>query len=125
MKELSKELNRIYKEYPACWENDENWEGFQWSSCDEAGRNALAFRRYAKDGSALLFVFNFCPNEYRGFRCEVGHETYWHEILSTDEKCYGGSGNYENGIRESFIENGRAVISVDMAPLSAAVFRLV
>ncbi|MBP1575635.1 MAG: 1,4-alpha-glucan branching protein GlgB, partial [Oscillospiraceae bacterium] len=125
LQSLSKELNRIYKAYPACWENDENWEGFQWSSCDQADRNVLAFRRIAKDGSQLLFVFNFCPNEYRDFRVEVPMETYWKEILSTDEKCYGGSGNYENGIREAYFDCGRAVISTDMAPLSAAIFELV
>ena len=89
------------------------------------GSNVLAFRRIAKDGSQLLFVFNFCPNEYRDFRVEVPMETYWKEILSTDEKCYGGSGNYENGIREAYFDCGRAVISTDMAPLSAAIFELV
>mgnify|MGYP003296588660 CR=1 FL=1 len=122
---LSKELNRIYKTYPACWENDENWEGFNWANCNEAGKNALAFRRIAKDGSQLLFTFNFCPNEYKGFHVEVPEDSKWEEILSTDEERFGGSGFYKNGIRESWHEGYSSFAAVDLAPFSAAVFKLV
>lgn len=125
LREFSKELNGIYKSNPECWENDENWEGFQWASCDEADRNAIAFRRISKDGGELLFVFNFCPNEYRGFRAEVPSGTKWKEIFSTDEKRFGGSGWYENKVREAYTENGKSVVSTDMAPLSAMIFRLI
>lgn len=120
---LSKELNRLYKETPACWENDENWEGFNWASCNEAGKNALAFRRIAKDGSQLLFAFNFCPNEYKGFHVEVPKNSKWEEIFSTDEERFGGSGWYKNGTRESWEEGDSSFAAVDLAPLSAAIFK--
>ena len=125
IREFSKELNKLYKESPACWENDENWEGFQWASCNEADRNALAFRRIAKDGKQLLFAFNFCPNEYRGFHVETGSQSKWKEILSSDEPRFGGSGWFPNGVKESFDAGGeRYFIGIDLAPLSAAVFEL-
>ena len=123
LQNLSRELNKFYKEHPECWENDENWEGFQWSSCNEADRNALAFRRIAKDGSELLFVFNFCPNEYRGFHVEVPEDSKWEEILSTDEPRFGGSGWFPNGIRESWHEGYSNFAAVDLAPNSAVIFR--
>ncbi|MBQ5666716.1 MAG: 1,4-alpha-glucan branching enzyme, partial [Oscillospiraceae bacterium] len=122
--ECSKELNKLYLEHPECWENDENWEGFQWASCNEADRNALAFRRIAKDGSELLFAFNFCPNEYRGFHVEVPKNSKWEEIFSTDETRFGGSGNFKNPEKESFDAGGdRHFIGIDLAPLSAVVFK--
>ncbi|MBQ5666942.1 MAG: alpha amylase C-terminal domain-containing protein, partial [Oscillospiraceae bacterium] len=123
LQNLSKELNRFYKEHPECWENDENWEGFQWASCNEADRNALAFRRIAKDGSELLFAFNFCPNEYRGFHVEVPDCSKWEEVLSTDETRFGGSGWFPNGTRESWREGERSFTAVDLAPLSAVIFK--
>ena len=122
--ECSKELNKLYLEHPECWENDENWEGFQWASCNEADRNALAFRRIAKDGSELLFAFNFCPNEYRGFHVEVPKNSEWEEIFSTDETRFGGSGNFKNPEKDSFDAGGdRHFIGIDLAPLSAVVFK--
>ena len=124
LQQLSKELNKLYKENPACWENDENWEGFNWANCNEPGKNALAFRRIAKDGSQLLFAFNFCPNEYKGFHVEVPENSKWEEILSTDEERFGGSGNYKNGTRESWHEGYSSFAAVDLAPFSAVVFKL-
>ena len=120
---LSKELNKLYKEHPECWENDENWEGFNWASCNEAGKNALAFRRIAKDGSELLFAFNFCPNEYRGFHVEVPENSKWEEILSTDETRFGGSGWFPNGTRASWHEGYSNFAAVDLAPFSAVIFK--
>ncbi len=125
LKEFTADLNRIYIEHPECWENDENWEGFNWASCDEADRNAVAFHRISKNGKRLLFVFNFCPNEYRNFKLEVKDGSCWKEIFSTDEKRYGGSGNYENGIKQCCYDGEKAVISTDMAPLSAAIFEMI
>lgn len=124
LKELSKELNRIYKKHPECWENDENWNGFMWASCDEADRNAVAFHRISNDGKRLLFVFNFCPNEYKNFKVTVPDGSNWKEILSTDEKSYGGSGNYENKAKQCGYDGERAFISADMAPLSAIIFEM-
>ncbi len=124
LKELSKELNELYKSHPECWENDENWNGFMWASCDEADRNAVAFHRISNDGKRLLFVFNFCPNEYKNFKLAVPDGSNWKEILSTDEKRFGGSGNYENKTKKCYFEGEKTVISVDMAPLSAEIFEM-
>ncbi|MBQ3237089.1 MAG: alpha amylase C-terminal domain-containing protein, partial [Oscillospiraceae bacterium] len=73
----------------------------------------------------LLFAFNFCPNEYKGFHVEVPENSKWEEIFSTDEERFGGSGWYKNGTRESWKEGDSSFAAVDLAPLSAAIFKLV
>ncbi len=122
---FAREMNKLYKETPAFWNNDDNWEGFQWASCEDRDRNALAFRRIADDGSEVLCVYNFCPNEYRDFRVDIPEGTAWKQVLSSDENRFGGSGWFENGERSAWNDNGRNVLSVDCAPLSVTIFKKV
>ncbi len=120
---FEKKLNAFYKETPALWENDENWEGFQWASCNEADKNALAFRRIGNDGSEVLCVYNFCPVENRDFWVDVPEGSKWKQVLSTDDPEFLGSGQHNNGTKEAFQYGEKNCLSVDMAPLSATIFK--
>ncbi len=123
--EFERKLNALYKETPAFWENDENWEGFQWANCNEPDKNALAFRRIDKEGNELLCVYNFCPVENRDFWVDVPADSKWEQILSTDDPEFRGSGWFNNGTKESFEYGDKNCLSVEMAPLSATIFRKV
>ena len=35
MREYVRMLNQFYLKHPAMWENDSDWNGFQWMSCDD------------------------------------------------------------------------------------------
>lgn len=84
-------LNKLYLTRKELWNEPEAWNNFAWASCDEAGRNAVAFRRTDKAGELLCF-FSFCPNPNPGFFAELPEGSRWQLLLSSEELRFGGSG---------------------------------
>ncbi|MEZ7130755.1 1,4-alpha-glucan branching protein GlgB [Nonomuraea sp. AD125B] len=89
---LVRELNRIYKDTPALWEQDTTPEGFRWLDADDASGNTFSFVRYAKDGSAVACVVNFSGAPHDGYRLGLPYAGQWREVLNTDAYDYWGSG---------------------------------
>jgi 1,4-alpha-glucan branching enzyme len=89
---LVRDLNRIYRDEPALWEEDTEASGFRWVDADNADDNAIAFMRIApRSGSRLLCVCNFSPVVRYDYRLGVPAPGYYREILNTDAEVYGGS----------------------------------
>ena len=92
MHEFVKELNHIYRDTPAFWNNDLGWEGFTWCDPNDADRSMLTFLRWDTEGRGYLVVCNFCPvlreDVYVGLPmpCRVV------PIFNSDETRFGGSG---------------------------------
>ena len=63
MQAYVKALNHFYLETPQLWEQDTDWHGFEWISHEDNRNNIIAFRRIAKDGSDIVAVVNFSPEE--------------------------------------------------------------
>ena len=88
-----KELNGIYKKYPAMYQLDDQPEGFEWINADDAYRNIFSFVRHGKSGrNSLLFVINFSPMERKDYRVGVPKKKKYTLILNSDEERFGGSG---------------------------------
>ena len=67
-----KELLHLYKKYPAMYELDCSWKGFEWINADDSYRSIFSFVRKSKDGTNnLLFVINFTPMDYEDYRVGV------------------------------------------------------
>ena len=59
-----KDLLHMYREYPAMWELDDSWNGFEWINADDCDRSIFSFVRKDKTGqNSLLFVINMTPME--------------------------------------------------------------
>ena len=59
-----RDLLHIYQKYPAMYEADEDWDGFQWINANDGDRSIFSFMRCAKNHKkSLLFVCNFTPVE--------------------------------------------------------------
>ncbi len=86
------DLNRALRNHPALYELDSDPAGFRWTVTDDRANSTLAFLRYARDGSPLLFVGNFTPVVRRNARIPVPAGGFWREILNSDAADYGGSG---------------------------------
>ena len=56
-------LNSFYLESRELWEIDFDPRGFEWINPDDADKNAVAYKRRAKDGSELIFVLSFSGTE--------------------------------------------------------------
>ena len=71
---------------------DTDWRGFEWISHEDNRNNIIAFRRVAKDGSDIVVVVNFSPEEQQEYRIGVPITGTYEEIFTSDKTEFGGSG---------------------------------
>ena len=105
MQAYVKALNHFYLATPQLWEQDTDWRGFEWISHEDNRNNIIAFRRVAKDGSDIVVVVNFSPEEQQEYRIGVPITGTYEEIFTSDKAEFGGSG----------ITNGK--VKTDSKPL--------
>nr|WP_031505797.1 1,4-alpha-glucan branching enzyme [Streptomyces megasporus] len=122
VRDLVRDLNRVYTATPALWERDTDPAGFSWIEGGAADDNVFAFLRYAADGTPLIAVSNFSPVVRHDYRLGVPEEVpAWREILNTDAARYGGGdvGNPEPLKTDSVPAHGRpAHIAPTLPPLA-------
>ena len=88
-----KQLNRLYQNTPALWQDDHSWEGFHWLDADDSAQSILLFRRTGREKTkAVTVLLNFQPDVYSDFRIGVPYPGQYQEILSSDATEFGGSG---------------------------------
>jgi 1,4-alpha-glucan branching enzyme len=88
-----KDLNSVYRRFPALYENDFSGEGFRWIDANDSAHSVFSFVRYGKDKSnPVLVVANLTPVPRSNYRLGVPEDTVWYEIINSDAKQYWGSG---------------------------------
>ena len=92
MQAYVKALNHFYLATPQLWEQDTDWRGFEWISHEDNRNNIIACRRVAKDGSDIVVVVNFSPEEQQEYRIGVPITGTYEEIFTSDKTEFGGSG---------------------------------
>lgn len=119
-----RDLNHLYKDNGAFWENDFNSKGFSWISCDDAERSLLFFLRSGKKDSILVFC-NFTPATYRDFEVCIPMEGQFIEVLNSDSALYGGSEVTNTSVIKSYKdENGTNFIKINIPPLGVSFLKL-
>jgi 1,4-alpha-glucan branching enzyme len=89
---MVRELNRLYRNEGALWQDDFSEAGFAWVNCTTADHSLLAFLRYGENREKpLLVIVNFTPTTHREYHFGVPRSGYWQEIFNTDAEHYGGS----------------------------------
>ncbi|MCR5098279.1 MAG: 1,4-alpha-glucan branching protein GlgB [Lachnospiraceae bacterium] len=87
-----KDLLHIYRKYPAMYEQDSSWAGFEWINSNDSYRNIFSFVRKAKSGkNNLIFVVNFSPMAYEDYRVGVPENKKLKLLLNSEAAAYGGS----------------------------------
>jgi 1,4-alpha-glucan branching enzyme len=87
------QLNRLYREEKALWQQDDSWEGFQWLDADNREQSVLCFvRRGRKPADELVVLLNLHPNAHQGYRIGVPRAGRYQELFNSDRSEYGGSG---------------------------------
>ena len=85
-----KSLLSIYNRYKACYELDQDPEGFEWMDPDDNTRSIYSFVRKTMDGrDSILYVCNFTPVARPDFR--VGVPCPGRYTLLLNEKCEEGT----------------------------------
>jgi len=94
MKRWLSDLNAFYKSEPALYELDFQNEGFQWIDCNDGEKSAISYLRKSRSVKDLLLIAgNFTPLPRYNYRVGVPGKGFWREVLNSDAKEYGGSGN--------------------------------
>jgi 1,4-alpha-glucan branching enzyme len=99
MQSFVRELNRFYLSSRPLWENDSDWNGFQWISCDDRDRSIVAFRRIDRKGREVIAVCNFCPVLREHYRLGLPRAGWYLPVLNTDDEQFGGFGFAAESVR--------------------------
>ena len=126
VQKLVGDLNRLYREQPALYEQDDVSQGFQWLIGDDAANSVYAWLRWSKDGSPLLVVTNFTPVPREGYRIGVPFAGTWQEVINSDSAIYAGS-DYGNGggvVTQEVASHGQGVsLALNLPPLGVLILR--
>ena len=122
-----RDLNFLYQREPAMHLLDCEPDGFRWIDCNDAKHSTLVMLRLGGETDPMLIAAcNFTPVPYSGFRIGAPAEGHWQEVLNSDAKLYGGSGQGNlGGVTTSAIEHHGLPQSLEITlpPLAMVVFR--
>lgn len=114
-----KSLLSIYNRYKACYELDQDPEGFEWMDPDDNTRSIYSFVRKTMDGrDSILYVCNFTPVARPDFR--VGVPCPGRYTLLLNEKCEEGTEYIAEKIPTDRMEYS---IPLPLAPYGTAIIK--
>ncbi|WP_405326537.1 1,4-alpha-glucan branching protein GlgB [Leeuwenhoekiella sp. LLG6367-2.1] len=128
-----RDLNKLYKNYPALYEKQFDHSGFEWLEWNDSENSVLTYmRKGEKAKETLVVICNFTPVPRENYRVGVPSDIFksnkkLSEIFNSNASNYGGSGDYlSDAITVSNTSwNGREnSIEVSLAPLAVMVFAL-
>lgn len=123
MQQWVKDLNRLYRSERALYELDFSSNGFEWVDFQDFEQSVVSFLRRGKEkNNVILVVCNFTPAPRRNYRIGVPLGGFWKELLNSDAKMYGGSGQGNMGGAEATplpVHGRDHSLSLNLPPLGA------
>lgn len=99
-----KELNEVYRNTPALYEQDTSPAGFAWLDSNNAKQSIFSFIRYAKQADDFVIVIsNLTPQVYHDFIVGVPKAGDYQVVFNTDKQDYFGSGVEVTGMANQTI----------------------
>ncbi len=90
-----KELNHYYRKTSALHEKQFDQNGFEWIDLGDHQNSVLSFIRKGEDEEKpLIVICNFTPVVREGYKVGVPFKGTYNEVLNSNEKSYGGSGDH-------------------------------
>ncbi|MBA3055993.1 MAG: 1,4-alpha-glucan branching protein GlgB, partial [Sphingomonadales bacterium] len=118
VRNLVRDLNRLYRDKAALHARDCEPEGFAWLIVDDATNSVFAWLRKAPGARPIAIVSNMTPAVLGDYRLPVPHDGGWREVLNSDSAIYGGSG--VGNLGRITADNGAA--RVTLPPLATVMF---
>lgn len=98
MQKCVKDLNEIYRNEPAMWQQDFVTEGFEGIHLDDYDNSIISFLRKGKEpGDFLIFVVNFTPVPREEYNIGVPQGGFYEEVFNSDAVAYMGSNSGNQG----------------------------
>ena len=121
------DLNRLYRSEPALYELDFEPAGFEWIDVNDFEQSVISFTRKGKStDDVVLVVGNFTPVTRFNYMVGAPRGGFWKEIMNSDAKEYGGSGQGNlGGVEAAAIPfHGRPYsLSLTLPPLAVVFFK--
>ncbi len=106
MNRYVRDLNYLYKDNKAFYENDYDEEGFEWKVVDDNVNSVFAYERRAGD-ERYLVILNM-TNTYKGaYHIPYNENIIFKEVLNNLDKRYGGSRDAD---RKKIIKKGEDLV---------------
>jgi 1,4-alpha-glucan branching enzyme len=123
---LVRDLNSVYRAFPALHQIDFDYRGFEWISHDDKENSVFSFIRKDEQGGVVIVLCNFTPVPRHNYRVGVSHAGSYREIINTDATIYGGSGVHNPELHtESISAHGRELsLNVTLPPLATVMLTL-
>lgn len=126
MLEYVKELLGIYRKYPALYQIDNSWDGFEWINANDGDRSIYSYIRKGKENkNRILVVLNMTPVRREYYKVGVPAKKKYKVILNSDEKRFGGNGGeipVELTAKEGECDGRPYYIEFNLPAYGAAVF---
>lgn len=123
-----RELNGFYASHCEFWQEDFDWSGFSWISCDDRDNSVIAFfRKGIHKEDLTIVVCNFTPVVHHDYRFGVPQPGTYVEVLNSDDSRFGGSGVVNEGkfTAEDISMHGMdQSLSLTLPPLAAIYIEL-
>ncbi len=127
LKRWVEDLNRLHSGQPALHQVDFEPAGFEWVDCNDVEHSVVSLLRKAHNPQdRILVVCNFTPETHLNYRVGVPESGLWHELLNSDAREYGGSGQGNMGDVEAapLPLHGRPYsLTINLPPLGAVFFK--
>jgi 1,4-alpha-glucan branching enzyme len=121
------DLNRIYRTEAAMHAGDFSSDGFRWIDCNDTRHSAISLiRQGRRDTERVIAVFNFTPEPRHNYRIGVPRRGAWRELLNSDARDYGGSGQGNMGALETApipYHGLPCSLNLTLPPLAAVFFK--
>jgi 1,4-alpha-glucan branching enzyme len=127
LKRWVEDLNRFYRGQPALYEMDFEPASFEWIDCNDVEHSVVSLLRKGRSPDDLLVVVcNFTPTTHFSYRIGVPQPGFWTELLNSDAREYGGSGQGSmGGVEAAPVSlHGRPYsLTITLPPLATVFFR--
>lgn len=120
---LIKDLNHLYRQYPALHASDFSPQGFQWMDCDDTTHSVISYTRN-HNGKMLLVILNLTPVPRENYLINSPVNSSFKEIFNSDSRYYGGGDIGNHGIIPAGHSDNQHLpysISLNLPPLGALV----
>ncbi|SHF87578.1 1,4-alpha-glucan branching protein GlgB [Chryseobacterium vrystaatense] len=125
MQNLVKDLNHLYREEHALYENQFHKNGFEWVEADDLENSVYVYlRKGKKRDDVLMVILNLTPNVL-DYKVGVNAGTHWEVILNSDDDRYNGSAagaDILNEKNEEWMRHPKSV-TIQLPPLAGIILK--
>lgn len=128
VKQLVRDLNKLYKTVPALYALDNSVEGFEWINSMDAEKCVVSFARKTNIPEETIIVVANFANQNQELSIGASLPGKYKEIFNSDSKEYGGKdilNRRAKAVSEIGADSKPYSFGIKMAPLSLCIFKYV